>query len=81
MAVLMVSGSIVNVLPTSIFSLTNTMSAQIAAALDSAFIDGTGMNLSALVELGLVLVLISLIVNLAGRAIVGRGALRGFEND
>lgn len=81
MAVLMLSGAIVNVLPTSIFSLTNTMAAQIASALDSAFIDGTGMNISALVELGLVLVLISLIANLAGRAIVGRASLRGFEND
>lgn len=81
MAVLMVSGAIVNVLPTSIYSLTNTMSAQIAAALDSAFIDATRMNISALVELGVILVLISLMVNLAGRAIVGRAALRGYEND
>ncbi len=81
MAVLMVSGAIVNVLPTSIFSLTNTMSAQIAAALDSAFIDATRMNISALVELGVVLVVISLIANLTGRAIVGRAALRGYEND
>lgn len=81
MAVLMVSGGVVNVLPNSIFSGTNTMAAQIASALDSAFIDGTGMNVSALVEIGLILVLISLIVNLAGRAIVGRAALRGYEND
>jgi phosphate transport system permease protein len=81
MAVLMVSGAVVNVLPTSIFSLTNTMSAQIAAALDSAFIDATGMNISALVELGVILVVISLIANLAGRAIAGKAALRGYEND
>ena len=81
MAVLMVSGAVVNVLPSSIFSLTNTMSAQIAAALDSAFIDATGMNISALVELGVILVIISLIANLAGRAIVGRAALRGYERD
>lgn len=81
MAVLMVSGAIVNTLPTSIYSTTNTMAAAIASLLDSAFFDSTGMNISALAELAVVLMAISLGVNLLGRKIAGRGALRGYESD
>jgi|YelNatPaOPRAMG01_1025707.scaffolds.fasta_scaffold02654_6 phosphate transport system permease protein len=81
MAVLMVSGAIVNTLPTSIYSATNTMAAAIASLLDSAFFDPTGMNIAALSELALVLMIISLAVNLLGRQIAGRGVLRGYEND
>lgn len=81
MAVLMVSGAIVNTLPTSIYSATNTMAAAIASLLDSAFFDSTGMNVSALAELAIVLIGISLVVNLLGRKIAGRGALRGYESD
>ena len=81
MAVLMVSGAVVNLLPGSIYSTINTMAAAIASLLDSAFFDGTGMNISALSELALVLMGISLAVNLIGRKLAGRGALRGYEND
>lgn len=81
MAVLMVSGAVVNTLPTSIYSATNTMAAAIASLLDSAFFDSTGMNISALAELALVLMAISLAVSLLGRKIAGRGALRGYESD
>lgn len=80
MAVLMVIGA-VDKLPTNIFSPTSTMAAAIAAKLDNAFLDGTGMNLSALAELGLALLLISLAVNLIARRIVGRGILRGYEGE
>ncbi len=81
MAVLMVGGGIVNVLPSSIYSGINTMAAAIVAYLDSAIGQGTGINLSALAELSLFLLVISLAVNLLGRKIAGRGALRGVEND
>lgn len=81
MAVLMVSGTILNVLPRNIYSLINTMAAQIASYLDSSFFDGTGMSISALAELALVLMIISLAVNMIGRRIAGRGVLRGYEND
>lgn len=81
MAVLMVSGGLLNAYPTSVYSTINTMAAWIAAELDSAFTDGTGLNVSALAELGLVLMAISLMVSLIGRKIAGRGALRGYESD
>ncbi len=81
MAVLMVSGGLINIYPTSIYSTINTMAAHIASYLDSAFFDGTGINVSALAELALVLMAISLIVNVLGRKIAGRGVLRGYEND
>jgi len=77
MAVLMVSGFALNILPSNIYSPINTMAAAIAALLDSAFIDPTNMNLYALSELGLVLLIISMIVNIIGRTIVGRGVIRG----
>lgn len=81
MAVLMVSGTVLNVMPSNIYSTINTMAAQIASYLDSSFFDGTGMSISALAELALVLMGISLIVNMIGRRIAGRGVLRGYESD
>ena len=81
MAVLMVGGGALNYLPVNIYSATNTMAAAIASYLDSALADVTIMSLSALAELGLVLVAISTVVNIIGRLIAGRGALRGYESD
>ncbi len=77
MAVLMVAGGALNFLPTSIYSTTNTMSAWIASQLGDVFLDPSGMFLSGLAEVGLLLVAISLIVNLLGRFIAGRTVLRG----
>ncbi len=81
MAVLMVSGAVTNVLPSNLYSATNTMAAAIASLLDSAFTDSTGMNLAALAELAMVLMLIALAASVIGRKIAGRGALRGYESD
>ena len=81
MAVLMVSGAVVNSWPHSIYATINTMAAAIAALLDSAFFDGTGMNISALAELALFLMIIALSVSVLGRRLAGRGVLRGYEND
>jgi phosphate transport system permease protein len=81
MAVLMVSGAVTNILPHNFYSAINTMAAAIASLLDSAFTDSTGMNLAALAELAIVLMLISLTVSLIGRKIAGRGVLRGYESD
>ncbi|MCL5790313.1 MAG: phosphate ABC transporter permease subunit PstC [Candidatus Thermoplasmatota archaeon] len=81
MAVLMVSGAIVNTLPTSFYSATNTMAAAITSLLDSALTDSTRMDLAALAALAVVLMGISLGVSLVGRKIAGRGALRGYESD
>ncbi|MBD6955033.1 MAG: phosphate ABC transporter permease subunit PstC [Thermoplasmata archaeon] len=78
MAVLMVSGSAFNIMPSNIYSPINTMAAALATLLDSAFMDSTGMNLYALSELGLVLLLITLIASIIGRLIVGIGIIRGY---
>lgn len=71
-AVLIVSGNALNVLPHSIFSPTSTIASTIAALLDAALTDFTGMGVHALAELGLLLLLISLLTNFAGRLVVRR---------
>ncbi|MGC9174808.1 MAG: phosphate ABC transporter permease subunit PstC [Thermoprotei archaeon] len=77
MAVLMTCGGAINSMPSSIYSPINTMAAAIASLLDSAFIDPSGMTISALAEVGLLLLLISVASSATGRKIVGRVALRG----
>jgi len=64
MAVLMVSGSAVNILPRNIYSPVGTMAANIVSLLDSAMSDSTGMAVHALAELSLALFVITLVVNL-----------------
>lgn len=64
MAVLMVSGSAVNILPANIYSPVGTMAANIVALLDSAMTDPSGMAVHALAELSLALFVITLLVNL-----------------
>lgn len=70
MAVLMVCGSALNVLPTSIWGPVNTIAAVIVSQLDSALTDSTGMAQRALGELALVLFGITLSVNLVARTIM-----------
>ncbi len=70
MAVLMVSGNALNYLPNSIYSPINTMAAFIAAQLDSALQDPTGMAVKALAEIAVILLVISLLVNTAARLLL-----------
>ncbi len=80
MAVLMVSGSSMNYLPSNIYSPIQTMAAFIANQLDSAMTDSTHMALHALAELALVLMAMTLITNLMARALVSRtGAKRSMR--
>jgi phosphate transport system permease protein len=74
MAVLLISGNALNVFPGNIYDPIGTIAATIAALLDGALTDGTGMAVSALGALGLVLLLITLATNLGGRLIVRRMA-------
>jgi len=77
-AVLLISGNILNNYPTSIFAPFSTMAAAIAATLDSALNDSTKMGVHVLAEIGLVLLAVTLITNFAGRLIarrLGGGAL------
>lgn len=73
-AVLIVSGNALNVLPHSIFSPTSTIASTIAALLDAALTDFTGQGVHALAELGLLLLAISLVTNFAGRLVIKRVA-------
>lgn len=81
MAVLMVSGGLGGGLPSNLYSAINTMAAAIAAKLSGYKFDSTGMYLSALSELALVLMAVTLLASVLGRKIAGRGVLRGYEND
>ncbi len=73
MAVAMVSGGAINILPKTLFYPLNTMAAFMAVSMDSAFTDPTGMYVSALVELALVLAIITTIVNVFARLIIKQG--------
>ena len=74
MAVAMVSGVVLSGSPGSIFAPITTIAATIVTQLDSAFTDTSGFAVSSLAEAGLVLVLITLAVNVAGRLLVRRVA-------
>lgn len=75
MAVLMVSGNADNVLPGDWYSAVATMAATIAAQLDSAMTDPTGMAVRALGALGLVLFLVTVGANLLARWLVRRAGV------
>lgn len=76
-AVLLISGFNLNGFPASLFAPFATMAASIAAFLDSALQDPTGMAVSALAEIGLVLLIVTVASNFAGRAIVRRSVSGG----
>ncbi len=77
MAVAMVSG-FGRFLPSNLYSAINTMAAEMALSLDGAFTDPTGMYVSALVELAVLLLLITMVVNVVARFLVRQGvASRG----
>lgn len=72
MAVLMISGDLLNRLPSNIYGPFSTIAATIVNMLDSALTDATGMGVHALAALGCVLLLISIATNLLGRLIIRR---------
>lgn len=72
MAVLMISGNALNIFPQTIYAPGSTLAATIAAMLDAALTDATGMGTRALAELGLVLLVITLATNFLGRLVVRR---------
>ena len=70
-AVLLIIG-MANNPPVNIYGTTSTLASVIADELDSALSDATGMAVRAIAELGLLLLVISLLTNLAGRLVVRR---------
>lgn len=71
-AIAMVSGSVLGSVAPNIYGTMTTIAATIVSQLDSALTDGTGFALSTLAEAGLLLALISVLVNVGARSIVKR---------
>ena len=73
-AVAMVSGSLIGANVHSFYSSFNTIAAAIVNQLDGAQTDASGLAISTLAELGLVLFVITLVANLGARLLVRRVA-------
>ncbi len=71
-AVAMVSGVLTGATSTSLYGAMTTIAATIVTELDSAFGDVSGLALSTMAELGLVLLVITLIANVGARILVHR---------
>jgi phosphate transport system permease protein len=72
MAVAMVSGAVLGATPTTIYSAMTTIAATVVSQLDSAMTDFTGFAVKTLAEVSLVLMVITLLANVAARALVHR---------
>ena len=76
-AVAMISGSILGQVAPNIYGTMTTIAATIVSQLDSAATDGTGFAVATLAEAGLVLAVISVVVNVLARVIVRRTSRLG----
>ncbi|MGH9305783.1 MAG: phosphate ABC transporter permease subunit PstC [Acidimicrobiales bacterium] len=76
-AVLIISGNALNIYPHSIFAPFSTMASTIAAILDGALTDSTHMAVHALAEVGLVLLIVTLLTNFGGRLLTRRFSTAG----
>ena len=74
MAVAMVSGAELGAMPTNIYSTMTTIAATIVSQLDSALTDSTNFAVKTLAEVCLVLMVITLLTNVAARALVRRAS-------
>lgn len=74
MAVAMVSGAVLGAMPANIYSTMTTIAATVVSQLDSAMTDFTDFAVKTLAEVSLVLMLITLLTNLAARALVRRAS-------
>lgn len=72
MAVAMVSGAELGAMPDNIYSTMTTIAATIVSQLDSALTDSTNFAVETLAEVSLVLMVITLLTNVAARALVRR---------
>jgi phosphate transport system permease protein len=72
MAVALITGSILGHLASNIYSPMSTIAATVLTQLDGAQTDGTGFAVATLAELGLILAVMSVGVNLLARLIISR---------
>ncbi|MDG6989201.1 MAG: phosphate ABC transporter permease subunit PstC [Nitrososphaerota archaeon] len=80
MAVVLVSQSALNIVPKTLYYPINTLSAFMAVTFDSALTDPSGMEVSAIAELALVLLLITTTANIVARLLVRRGFISSAEH-
>ena len=66
----MTCGVALGAVPSNLYTTMTTISATIVEYLDTAFQDGTGFAVRSIAELALVLMLITLVVNIAARLLV-----------
>ena len=74
MAVAMVSGAELGAMPNNIYSTMTTIAATVVSQLDSALTDSTNFAVKTLAEASLVLMVITLLTNVAARALVRRAS-------
>jgi phosphate transport system permease protein len=74
MAVAMVSGAELGAMPNNIYSTMTTIAATVVSQLDSALTDSTNFAVKTLAEVSLVLMVITLLTNVAARALVRRAS-------
>ncbi len=74
MAVAMVSGAELGAMPANIYSTMTTIAATVVSQLDSALTDSTDFAVKTLAEASLVLMVITLLTNVAARALVRRAS-------
>ena len=72
MAVAMVSGAELGAMPTNVYSTMTTIAATVVSQLDSALTDSTGFAVKTLAEVSLLLMVITLLTNVAARVLVRR---------
>jgi phosphate transport system permease protein len=77
MAVAMVSGSLLASVAPNVYGTFGTLAAAIVTQLDSASTDGTGIAVATLAEMGLILAIISVGVNLLARLVIKRSSRLG----
>jgi phosphate transport system permease protein len=77
MAVAMVSGTVLASVAPNVYGTFGTLAAAIVTQLDSASTDGTGIAVSTLAEMGLILAVISVGVNLLARLVIRRSSRLG----
>ncbi|CPR12008.1 phosphate-transport integral membrane ABC transporter [Mycobacterium bohemicum DSM 44277] len=74
MAVAMVSGAELGTMPANIYSTMTTIAATVVSQLDSAMTDSTNFAVKTLAEVSLVLMAITMLTNIAARALVHRAS-------
>jgi phosphate transport system permease protein len=74
MAVAMVSGAELGAMPTNIYSTMTTIAATVVSQLDSALTDSSNFAVKTLAEVSLVLLVITVLTNMAARLLVRRAS-------